>query len=60
MDFIAAPNILRVPGVGGLCGTIAVNGVVLPQMMEIGNGPLSPLGMDWNLLFKIRGQANMQ
>jgi hypothetical protein len=29
-------------------------------MMEIGNGPLSPLGMDWNLLFKIRGQANMQ
>ena len=46
MDFIAAPNILRVPGVGGLCGTIAVNGVVLPQMMEIGNGPLSPMGMD--------------
>ena len=60
MGFIAAPNILRVPGVGGLSGTIAVNGVVLPQMMEIGNGPLSPLGMDWSLLFKIRGQANMQ
>jgi hypothetical protein len=46
MGFIAAPNILRVPGVGGLSGTIAVNGVVLPLMMEIGNGPLSLLGMD--------------
>jgi hypothetical protein len=29
--------------VGGLGGTFAVIGVVLPQMMEIGNGPLSPL-----------------
>ena len=44
--FYSCPSILRVPGVGGLGGTIAVNGVVLPQMMEIGNGPLSHLGMD--------------
>ena len=44
--FYSCPSILRVPGVGGLSVTIAVNGVVLPQMMEIGNGPLSPLGMD--------------
>ena len=46
MGSIAAPSTLRAPGVGGLGGTIAVNGVVLPQMMEIGNGPLRPLGMD--------------
>ena len=46
MGSIAAPSTLRAPGVGGLGGTFAVNGVVLPQMMEIGNGPLSHLGMD--------------
>ena len=60
MGFIAAPSILRVPGVGGISGTIAVNGVVLPQIVRFGNEPMSPLGMDWSLLFKIRGQANMQ
>ena len=46
MGSIATPSTLIVPGVGGLGGTFAVIGVLLPQMMEIGNGPLSLLGMD--------------
>ena len=44
MGSIAAPSTLRVPGVEGLGGNVAVIGVVLPQMMEIGNGLLSCLG----------------
>jgi hypothetical protein len=45
MGSIATPSTLIVPGVGGLGGTFAVIGVLLPQMMEIGNGPLSSPGM---------------
>jgi hypothetical protein len=46
MGSIAAPSTLGVPGVRGLGSNFAFNGVMLPQMMEIGNGPLSPMGMD--------------
>jgi hypothetical protein len=42
---IAAPSTLRAPGVENPDGTFAVIGVVLLQMTEIGNGPLSPPGM---------------